>query len=138
MSKSLFIPNRDAIAMLKEYMHEPVFEADLYCAETCYGKGDLVFQDVNDYVFNTAIRALEKEEKYKWHDLRKNKNDLPEISSEINYKECQLENGLILSCVYQQDHYGHKMWRTIANGTNLRKVTKRVIRWREIEELEEV
>ena len=28
--------------------------------------------------FETAIEALEKADKYKWHDLRKNPDDLPE------------------------------------------------------------
>lgn len=41
-----------------------------------------------DYAIEQAISALEKGERYKWHDLKNNPNDLPEIS--IDY---EVENG---------------------------------------------
>ena len=43
-----------------------------------YGK-QYVYPDPEDYAIEEAISALEKEERYKWHDLKKNPNDLPEV-----------------------------------------------------------
>lgn len=43
-----------------------------------YGK-QYVYPDPEDYAIEEAISALEKEERYKWHDLKNNPNDLPEV-----------------------------------------------------------
>lgn len=37
-----------------------------------------VYQDPEDYAIEEAIKALEIVNKYKWHDLRTDSNDLPE------------------------------------------------------------
>lgn len=34
-------------------------------------------------VFDMAVEALEKAERCKWHDLRKNKDDLPEVGKTV-------------------------------------------------------
>lgn len=34
-------------------------------------------------VYKMAIEALEKDDKYRWHDLRKNPNDLPSIETKV-------------------------------------------------------
>lgn len=38
-----------------------------------------VFPEPKDYVIEEAIETLEKMDKYRWHDLRENPDDLPEI-----------------------------------------------------------
>lgn len=38
-----------------------------------------VFPEPEDYAIEEAIEALEKMDKYRWHDLRENPDDLPEI-----------------------------------------------------------
>lgn len=68
---------RFAIEYLNEIMPEWDYEANIYCAEACYGLGKLICAEPEGYVFKTAIEALEKAEKYHWHDLRKDPNDLP-------------------------------------------------------------
>lgn len=47
-----------------------------------------VYQDPEDYAIEEAIKALEKEERYKWHDLKNNPNDLPEV-----FVDYEIENG---------------------------------------------
>lgn len=48
-----------------------------------YGK-QYVYPDPEDYAIEQAISALEKEERYKWHYLKNDPNDLPEVF--IDYK----------------------------------------------------
>lgn len=38
-----------------------------------------VFPEPEDYAIEEAIEALEKMDKYRWHDLRENPDDLPKI-----------------------------------------------------------
>lgn len=42
-----------------------------------YGR-KYVFPEPEDYAIEAAVEALEKVDKYKWHDLRENPDDLPE------------------------------------------------------------
>ena len=76
-----------------------------------------------------AIEALEKAEKYKWHDLRKNPNDLPNVETRV-----EIVLDLIRSKV---NNFGTlvKYGKWAVNGfiTPLD-----VIAWREIEPFEEV
>lgn len=47
-----------------------------------------VYQDPEDYAIEEAIKALEIVNKYKWHDLRADSNDLPEV-----FVDYETENG---------------------------------------------
>lgn len=49
-----------AIKYMTENMPEWDYEANLYCAETCYGLGNYVCTRPEGYVFKAAIEALEK------------------------------------------------------------------------------
>ena len=42
-----------------------------------------VFPEREDYIIQDAIDILEEVEKYRWHDLRENPNDLPDIEDEV-------------------------------------------------------
>lgn len=53
-----------------------------------------VYQDPEDYAIEEAIKALEIANKYKWHDLRADSNDLPEVY--VNYKHPFSDNVLVL------------------------------------------
>ena len=55
----------EAIKWLRDMQNPMISEAELYCAETYYGSGKMVFPEPEDYVFETAINALEKQEKIK-------------------------------------------------------------------------
>ena len=75
---------KEIISLLKN-MQSPLQDyAELIGAPYwAYGK-QYVYPDPEDYAIEQAISALEKEERYKWHDLRKDPNDLPEVF--IDYK----------------------------------------------------
>ena len=78
-----------------------------------------------------AVDALEKADKYKWHDLRKNPDDLPEGF------ECGYESEYVRAMIgtpewnsWEQAYYHHdkKMWSTYDQS---------VFAWRYIEPFEE-
>lgn len=50
-----------AIEYLNSIMPRKVSEAELYGAVGCYGTGKLVYEDVDGYAYETAIKALEKQ-----------------------------------------------------------------------------
>ena len=55
----------EAIKWLSEMQNPMISEAELYCAETCYGLGKMVYPEPEDYVFETAIKALEEIQQYR-------------------------------------------------------------------------
>ena len=55
----------EAIKWLKEMQNPMISEAELYCAETCYGLGKMVYPEPEDYVFEAAIQALEEIQQYR-------------------------------------------------------------------------
>ena len=78
-----------------------------------------------------AIEALEKADKYRWHDLRKNPDDLPEGF------ECGYESEYVLVMIgtpdwnsWEQAYYHHskKLWSTYDQS---------VFAWRYIEPFKE-
>ena len=46
-----------------------------------------VYQDPEDYAIKEAIKALEIVNKYKWHDLKNNPSDLPELFVDFEIEE---------------------------------------------------
>ena len=77
-----------------------------------------------------AVDALEKADKYKWHDLRKNPDDLPEAdgNSESDYVLVMIGTPEWNS--WEQAYYKHdkRMWSTYEQN---------VFAWRYIEPFEE-
>lgn len=55
----------EAIEWLREMQNPMISEAELYCAETCYGLGKMVYPEPEDYVYETAIKALEEIQQYR-------------------------------------------------------------------------
>lgn len=55
----------EAIMWLREMQNPMISETELYCAEACYGSGKMVYPDPEDYVFETAIKALEEIQQYR-------------------------------------------------------------------------
>lgn len=51
----------EAINRLKAMRNKPMYEAEAYCAECCYGLGDLIYPEPEDYAINEAIEALNKQ-----------------------------------------------------------------------------
>ena len=90
-------------------------------------------QQIPEYyeAIEMAVEALEKSDKYRWHDLRKNPDDLPEGF------ECGYESEYVLAMIgtpewnsWEQAYYHHdkKMWSTYDQN---------VFAWRYIEPFKE-
>lgn len=92
-----------------------------------------------DLATDKIIELVEKIDRYRWHDLRMNPKDLPSLVENCNdvkredLKECQLANGMVITGFYTVNYLGTKHWSTYANRKNRRRVSTKVVRWREIE-----
>ena len=81
--------------------------------------------------WHMAIKALEKADKYKWHDLRKNPNDLPEAIGdgyESDYVLVMIGTPEWNSWEQAYYHHGKRLWSTYEQN---------VFAWRYIEPFEE-
>lgn len=93
-------------------------------------KADGAYQSaIGEMACNVAIKALEKAEKYRWHDLRKNPDDLPK-------RDGNDESDYVLVLIgkpewnhWEQAYYNHAkhMWSTYEQN---------VIGWKAIEPFE--
>lgn len=84
-----------------------------------------------DDAIYTAIEALEKADKYRWHDLRKNTDDLPEAVGDGYESEYVLVmTGTPEWNSWEQAYYHHgkRLWSTYEQN---------VFAWRYIEPFEE-
>ena len=80
--------SKAAIYLLKNMLGPLVDYAEMIGAPYWAYGIKYVYPDPEDYAIEQAISALEKEERYKWHDLKNNPSDLPEVF--IDY---EVENG---------------------------------------------
>ena len=81
--------------------------------------------------FETAIEALEKADKYRWHDLRKNPDDLPEAiggSYVSEYVFVMIGTPGWNNCEWAYYKHNHKEWSTYEQN---------IFAWRYIEPFEE-
>ena len=81
--------------------------------------------------FEEAIKALEKADKYRWHDLRKNPDDLPEAiggGDESEYVLVMIGTPEWNSWEQAYYHHGKKLWSTYEQN---------VFAWRYIEPFKE-
>ena len=80
--------------------------------------------------FEEAIKALEKADKYRWHDLRKNPDDLPEAdgNDESDYVLVMIGTPEWNSWEQAYYHHGKRVWSTYDQN---------VFAWRYIEPFEE-
>ena len=81
--------------------------------------------------WHMAIKALEKADKYRWHDLRKNPDDLPEAiggGDESEYVLVMIGTPEWNSWEQAYYHHDKKMWSTYDQN---------VFAWRYIEPFEE-
>ena len=83
-----------------------------------------------DDAIYTAIEALEKADKYRWHDLRKNPDDLPEADGNSESEYVLVMTGTPEWNSWEQAYYHHdkKLWSTYEQD---------VFAWRYIEPFEE-
>ena len=80
--------------------------------------------------FEEAIEALEKADKYRWHDLRKNPDDLPEADEYgcSEYVLVMIGTPEWNYCEWAYYKHNHKEWSTYEQN---------IIAWRYIEPFEE-
>ena len=80
--------------------------------------------------WHMAIEALEKADKYRWHDLRKNPDDLPEAdgNSESDYVLVMIGTPEWNSWEQAYYHHGKRLWSTYEQN---------VFAWRYIEPFKE-
>ena len=80
--------------------------------------------------WHMAIKALEKADKYRWHDLRKNPDDLPEAdgNSESEYVLVMIGTPEWNSWEQAYYHHGKRLWSTYEQN---------VFAWRYIEPFKE-
>ena len=81
--------------------------------------------------FEEAIKALEKADKYRWHDLRKNPDDLPEAiggGDESEYVLVMIGTPEWYSCEWAYYSHNAKMWSIYEQN---------VFAWRYIEPFKE-
>lgn len=101
------------------------------CYECSYGTTNSAINCESDCVVKTAtmiaIEALEKADKYRWHDLRKNTNDLPSDET-ICLVIDEFEN---LNLAYLSTHRQSDVW-TGYKGLAIRQP----VAWRYIEQFE--
>lgn len=109
--------NEEAIITFKNECYEICKREDGNCCECL------------DVAYKMAIKALENAEKYKWHDLRKNPEDLPDIECVLiaieypgRYRNYQ---------THEVATYSHDKWDTYLNP-----IKGEVVAWREIEPFE--
>ena len=77
-----------------------------------------------------AVEALEKADKYKWHDLRKNPDDLPEDNGygKSEYVLVMIGTPEWYSCEWAYYHHDKKLWSIYEQN---------VFAWRYIEPFKE-
>lgn len=80
-----------------------------------------------------AAEALEKVEKYRWHDLRKNPDDLPLVGYTVL---AWFDDGNAYTCVRYNDCWAYSEYDCLreVNEEN----DKNIIAWREIDPFNEV
>ncbi|MGN8944820.1 hypothetical protein ACTNEF_06900 [Bariatricus sp. HCP28S3_E4] len=121
------------ITSVKDSMKERVILLNLH------GRGEKDAEEV-EFDFGRAIDALERQEKYRWHNLNKDPEDLPKNLSKsylFENKLGQVFKGtfrivgnikLFETHIYSKVH-GGDIW--------LQYKTCNVVRWKEIEPMEE-
>ena len=85
---------------------------------------------ISEEAIKMAIEALEKADKYRWHDLRKNPDDLPEAdgNSESEYVLAMIGTPEWNSCEWAYYHHDKKLWSIYEQN---------VFAWRYIEPFKE-
>ena len=124
--------NKEAIEMFKTIMMAEIDRTPHhYDAEV----DDDVYDDiskVNEILKLNKIvsKALEKADKYRWHDLRKNPDDLPEAdgNSESDYVLVMIGTPEWNSWEQAYYHHGKRLWTTYEQN---------VFAWRYIEPFKE-
>lgn len=119
-----------AIEYLTKMMPEWDYDANVHCPDSYHGLGELICNEPEGYVYKIAIEALEKADKYRWHDLKEDPTDLPKDG----FNKCLVSidffgNELYAVCTYEDGEF--------LDGVNPPSTFNKLIKaWREIEPFE--
>lgn len=90
------VENKEAINLLK-CIQSPLQDYAEWVSAPCWAYGkQYVYPDPEDYAIEQAISALEKEERYKWHDLKNNPNDLPEVFIDYEVEDGKFSDKILV------------------------------------------
>lgn len=91
---------KEAISLLKGIQSPLQDYAELIDAPYWAYRKQYVYPDPEDYAIEQAISALEKEERYKWHDLKNNPNDLPEVFIDYEVEDGKFSDNVLVETDY--------------------------------------
>lgn len=124
--------NKEAIEMFKAIMMAEIERIpshyDAEVDDDVYDHTDRIDEILK--LNKIVIKALEKADKYRWHDLRKNPDDLPEAdgNDESDYVLVMIGTPEWNSWEQAYYHHGKRLWTTYEQN---------VFAWRYIEPFEE-
>lgn len=124
--------NKEAIEMFKAIMMAEIERIpshyDAEVDDDVYDNTDRIDEILK--LNKIVIKALEKADKYRWHDLRKNPDDLPEAdgNSESDYVLVMIGTPEWNSWEQAYYHHGKRLWSTYEQNVSA---------WRYIEPFEE-
>ena len=124
--------NKEAIEMFKAIMMAEIERIpshyDAEVDDDVYDNTDRIDEILK--LNKIVIKALEKADKYRWHDLRKNPDDLPEAdgNDESDYVLVMIGTPEWNSWEQAYYHHGKRVWSTYDQN---------VFAWRYIEPFEE-
>ena len=98
-----------------------------------------VFPEREDYILQDAIDILEKVDKYRWHNLKENPDDLPEIDHA--YEHAFSDDVLVITEEYENPIVAYinltqKIWFNPIDEEYLEQDFGRVIAWKYVEPFE--
>lgn len=124
--------NKEAIEMFKAIMMAEIERIpshyDAEVDDDVYDNTDRIDEILK--LNKIVIKALEKADKYRWHDLRKNPDDLPEAdgNDESDYVLVMIGTPEWNSWEQAYYHHGKRLWTTYEQNVSA---------WRYIEPFEE-
>lgn len=116
--------NEEAIQLLSVICTDTIYQSHQTSDEDEY-------KEIRRFVkaLDKGIEALENADKYRWHDLRKNPEDLPVIGSEV-----VVEPKDTLNCLYETKHtvcrYGCYYGRYMFEGDEYGFDINDIVRWK--------
>lgn len=130
---------KETIELLKSLQNPMEDYAEIVSAPAwAYGMR-YVFPEPDDYAIEEAIEVLEKADKYRWHDLRENPDDLPE--EHHKYEHSFSDKVLVITEEYENTIVAYmnltlNIWLNPIHEEYLEPDFGKVIAWKYIEPFE--
>lgn len=130
---------KETIELLKSLQNPMEDYAEIVGAPAWDYGTKYVFPEPEDYAIEEAIEVLEKSDKYRWHDLRENPDDLPEINNA--YVHTFSDDVLVITEEYESPVVAYmnltlNIWFNPIEEKYLKLDFGKVIAWKYIEPFE--